>query len=593
MVTVSGRHRMRSNLRGAGAVAAATALVVVVAGSWFGYQQLAGPNCSGRIELSVAATPEIAPAVRAAADQWVADGAAVGETCIAVNVAAAEPVDVAAAVASKHGATLAGVGQASGTAVTPDVWVPDSSTWLLRLKSGGATAVAPANGASIARSPVVVALPEPVASRVGWPEKKLHWTDLLNEVTKSTPLRAGIVEPTQDAAGLSGLLSLTAAASATGAAGSPQAQEAMVGALRALATNRSSLRQDLLARFPRSSDPTAIANGLGAAALSEEDVIAYNNTKPPIPLAALYLEPAPIPLDYPFAVLPGIEPTKASAARVLFDVLRTPSFKNRLATQALRAPDGNWGDGFKAPQGAPSPANGGASAVPPSGQGGAADLDPIAIQKATTTWSVATQSGRMLCVIDVSGSMKKPVATANGASREQVTVAAASQGLGLFDDSWSIGLWTFSTNLSGSQDYRQLIEIKPLSSNRGPIQQRLASIRPSDGDTGLYDTMLAAYKKVQQDWEPGKVNSIVLFTDGKNDDANGLTQKALLDQLKKLRDEEQPVQVIIIGIGTEVSRAELKSITDVTGGGSFVTTDPSKIGEIFLQAIALRPPAPR
>ncbi|MFI2646165.1 MULTISPECIES: VWA domain-containing protein [Micromonospora] len=584
---------MRSKLHGAGAVAAATALAVVVAGSWFGYRQLAGPSCSGRIELSLAAAPEIAPAVRGAADQWVADGAAVGDTCIAVNVSAAEPVDVAAAVASKHGATLAGVGQASGTAVTPDVWVPDSSTWLVRLKSGGATAFAPANGASIARSPVVVALPEPVASRIGWPDKEIRWTDLLGQVTSSKPLRAGIVEPTQDAAGLSGLLSLTAAASATGAAGSPKAQEAMVGALRALATNRSSLRQDLLARFPRSTDPTAIANGLGAAALSEEDVIAYNNTKPPIPLAALYMKPDPIALDYPFAVLPGIEPTKASAARVLFEVLRTSSFKNRLAAQALRAPDGNWGDGFKAPQGAPSPANGGASAVPPSGQGGATDLDPKAIQTATTTWSVATQSGRMLCVVDVSGSMKKPVATANGASREQVTVAAASQGLGLFDDSWSIGLWTFSTNLNGAQDYREVIGIKPLSSNRGALQQGLASIRPSDGDTGLYDTMLAAYRKVQQDWEPGKVNSIVLFTDGKNDDANGITQKALLDQLKKLRDEEQPVQVIIIGIGTEVSRAELKSITDVTGGGSFVTTDPSKIGEIFLQAIALRPPAPR
>lgn len=593
MVTVSGRHRMRSRLHGAVAVAAATALAVVVTGSWFGYRQLAGPSCSGRIELSLAAAPEIAPAVRAAADQWVSDGAAVGDTCIAVNVSSSEPVDVAAAVASKHGATLAGVGQANGTVNTPDVWVPDSSTWLLRLKSGGATAFAPANGASIARSPVVVALPEPVASRIGWPDKKLTWTDLLGQVTSSKPLRAGIVEPTQDAAGLSGLLSLTAAASATGAAGSPKAQEAMVGALRALATNRSSLRQDLLARFPRSSDPTAIANGLGAAALSEEDVIAYNNTKPPIPLAALYLEPAPMPLDYPFAVLPGIEPTKASAARVLFEVLRTSSFKNRLAAQALRAPDGNWGDGFKAPQGAPSPANGGASAVPPSGQGGAADLDPKAIQTATTTWSVATQSGRMLCVVDVSGSMKKPVASAGGASREQVTVAAASRGLSLFDDSWSIGLWTFSTNLSGSQDYREVIGIKPLSSNRGALQQGLASIRPSDGDTGLYDTMLAAYKKVQEDWEPGKVNSIVLFTDGKNDDANGITQKALLDQLKKLQDEEQPVQVIIIGIGTEVSRAELKSITDVTGGGSFVTTDPSKIGEIFLQAIALRPPAPR
>jgi hypothetical protein len=591
MVTVSGRHRMRSSLRGAGAAAAATVLVVV-AGSWFGYQQLAGPSCSGRIQLSVAAAPEIAPAVKAAADQWAADGAAVGGTCIGVNVSSSESVDVAAAVASKHGATLAGVGQASGTAVTPDVWVPDSSTWLLRLKNGGATAFAPANGASIARSPVVVAMPEPVASRVGWPEKKLSWTDLLTAVTAGkSPLHAGIVEPTQDAAGLSGLLSLTAAASSTGS--SPvAAQEAMVGALRALATNRSSIRQDLLARFPRSSDPTAIANGLGAAALSEEDVIAYNQTKPPIQLAALYLDPPPMPLDYPFAVLPGIEPAKASAAKVLFEVLTTPGFRNRLAAQALRSPDGNWGAGFKAPQGAPSPAGGGAT-VPPTGQGAAGDLDPAAIAKATTTWSVATQSGRMLAVVDVSGSMKAKVATANGATREQVTVAAASQGLNLFDDSWAIGLWTFSTELVGSQDWRAVVPIKPLSSNRGALAQGLAGIKPSDGDTGLYDTVLAAYKEVQKEWEPGKVNSVVLFTDGKNDDKSGLSQAALLNQLKKIRDPEQPVQVIIIGIGADVSRAELKSITDVTGGAPFVTADPTKIGEIFLQAIALRPPAPR
>ncbi|WP_406041517.1 substrate-binding and VWA domain-containing protein [Micromonospora sp. NBC_00898] len=583
---------MRSSLRGAGAAAAATVLVVV-AGSWFGYQQLAGPSCSGRIQLSVAATPEIEPAVKAAADKWVADGAAVGGTCIAVNVTSSESVDVAAAVASKHGATLAGVGQASGTAVTPDVWVPDSSTWLLRLKNGGATAFAPGNGASIARSPVVVAMPEPVATRVGWPDKKLSWTELLKAVTTGkSPLNAGIVEPTQDAAGLSGLLSLTAAASSTGSPGSRDAQEAMVGALRALATNRSSIRQDLLARFPRSKDPTAIANGLGAAALSEEDVMAYNQTKPPIPLAALYLDPSPMPLDYPFAVLPGIEPAKESAAKVLFEVLTTPGFRNRLAAQSLRSPDGNWGEGFKAPQGAPSPAGGGAT-VAPTGQGAAAGLDPVAIARATTTWSAATQSGRMLCIIDVSGSMKDPVATANGASRQQVTVAAATQGLGLFDDSWSIGLWIFSTNLNGSLPWRQIIPIKPLSSNRGGLQQGLASIKPSKGDTGLYDTMLAAYKEVQRDWQPGKVNSIVLFTDGKNDNASGITRAELLGQLKKLKDPEQPVQVIIIGIGSDVSLAELKSITDVTGGAPFVTADPTKIGEIFLQAIALRPPAPR
>ncbi|MEE3918331.1 substrate-binding domain-containing protein [Micromonospora sp. BRA006-A] len=179
--------------------------------------------------------------MRAAADQWVSDGAAVGGTCIAVNVSSSESVEVAAAVASKHGATLAGVGQASGTAVTPDVWVPDSSTWLVRLKSGGASAFAPTNGASIARSPVGG------AARAGGPPHRVAGQEAplvrpAHPGHRQQPLRAGIVEPTQDAAGLSGLLSLTAAASSTGESGSPKAQEAMVGALRALATNRSSLR---------------------------------------------------------------------------------------------------------------------------------------------------------------------------------------------------------------------------------------------------------------------------------------------------------------------------------------------------------------
>ncbi|MET8309597.1 substrate-binding domain-containing protein [Micromonospora sp. NPDC005173] len=582
----AGRHRMRSKLHLAAAAATATVLVVTT-GVWFGYRELIQPNCSGEIRLSVAVAAELAPAVDAAASQWVKDGAAVGGTCIRVDVSASDPVDVAAVVAAKHGVILAGVGQASGTAVTPDVWVPDSSTWLLRLKKD-ATAFAPTNGASIARSPIVVAMPEPVATRLGWPNKKFTWTDLLKQVNSSKPLRTGIVEPTRDAAGLSGLLSLTTAASAAGG----DAQRNTVGALRALATGRSSLRNDLLARFPTSKDATSIASGLGAAALSEEDVIAYNSKEPPVKLAALYMEPAPMPLDYPYAVLPGLEPSKASAARVLFELLTTPTFRNRLAAQSLRAPDGNWGSGFKAPQGAPSPA-GGASTAPATGGTAAGGLDPAAIQRVVTTWSVATQSGRMLCVIDVSGSMKDEVPSANKRSREEVTVDAARRGLGLFDDSWSIGLWTFSTKLVGNRDYRELVGIGPLSGQRAQLEAALGNIKPSDGDTGLYDTMLAAYKTVQADWQPGRVNSVVLFTDGKNEDDNGISQAELLAQLKRLADPERPVQVVMIGIGEGVSKTELESITKVTGGGSFVTKDPTEIGSIFLNAIALRPPAPR
>ncbi|MEV4714416.1 substrate-binding domain-containing protein [Micromonospora sp. NPDC049374] len=581
----AGRHRMRSSIHGA-AAAAAVGVLVVTAGGWVGYRQLAGQDCSGKIELSVAVASELAPAVDEAATEWEEKGAAVDGTCIDVTVAASDPVEVAAVVSAKHGAILAGVGQASGTAVSPDVWIPDSSTWLLRLKTGGAAAFEPGNGSSIASSPVVVAMPEPIATRLGWPQQELGWTDLLTRLNSDRPLKTGIVEPTRDAAGLSGLLSMMTAAASTGG---ETAEQERVGALRALASGASALRQDLLAKFPTATDATTLASALGAAALSEEDVIQYNARKPPVPLAALYLKPAPLPLDYPYAVLPGIEPAKASAAGVLFEALTTASFKDKLAAQSLRAPDGNWGAGFNAPQGAPSPAGGDASVAPPA-QGGVAagGLAPDAVERAVSSWSIATLSGRMLCVIDVSGSMKAEVPTANGATRQQVTTEAARRGLNLFDDSWSIGLWVFSTNLVGSRDYRELVPIAPLSRQRSELERGLDRVVSSSGDTGLYDTLLAAYKDVQANWEPGKVNSIVLFTDGKNEDANGISQKALLAELKRIKDPEQPIQVIIIGIGTEVSKSELDTIAKSAGGGAFVATDPTKIGDIFLRAIALR-----
>lgn len=579
---------MRRRFRGAGAIATALALVVVGAGGWYGYQRLAESRCSGQITLNLAAAPEIAPAVDRAAGEWAADGGAVDGICVGIQVVSADAVDVAATVAARHGVNLSGVGEASGNAVVPDVWLPDSSMWLLRIRTA-ASGFAPGNGASVARSPVVVAMPEPIAAAAGWPEKKIGWPQLLQQMMSGTQLRTGIVEPTRDAAGLSGLLALGAAA---GGAGS-EAQQTTTKTIRALATGRSALRQDLLARFPRSADPASIATALGAAALSEEDVIQYNATKPPIPLAALYLNPPPISLDYPYAVMPGIDPTKAAAASRFFDVLSSPGFRDNLGGQGLRAPDGTWGAGFTAPAGAPSPAGSPPPTATPSGGGKAAGgLDPATVDRALSTWTAVTLTGRMLAVIDVSGSMGAPVPTAGNATRMQVTLAAAEKGLSLFDDSWALGLWTFSTELDGPRDYRQLVPIGPLSSQRSRLAAQLGAIRPKPGGkTGLYDTLLAAYRRVLDDWEPGRVNSVVLLTDGENEDPGGLSQQALIANLKQILDPRRPIQVVVVGIGTEVNQAELEPITKVTGGGVFVTEDPAGIGDIFLKAIALRPGA--
>jgi Ca-activated chloride channel family protein len=562
------------------------AVIVVLAGSWYGYRQLSDKGCSGQVKLSVAAATEIAPAVEQVAQQWITDGANVNGTCVAVNVYGINPATMASAVAREHKVTLTGLGPAPASVAVPDVWIPDSSTWLLRLKSE-ATGFVPTDGTPIAESPVVLAMPQPLAQRAfGWPDKKIGWKQLLDTMTKSQVVRTGIVDPNRDAAGLAGLLALSSVAGTD-----LKGQQKAVGALRALAAGSSSIREDLLQKFPRAADVNDIASSLGAAPLSEEDVIAFNAEKPPVELAALYLEPTPPALDYPYAVMPEVDLKKSAAATALRQQLQKPAFKSALAAAGLRGPDGTAASGFASPIGAP-----GASApatTPPSGANGgtaAAGLDASAISQTLGRWAAITVPGRVLAVFDVSGSMLTKVPTAGGLTRAQVTQQASAKGLALFDDQWAVGMWVFSTNMDGKKPWKQIAPIAPLSAARSRLQQATGAITPKvNGDTGLYDTALAAYKEVQDGWQAGRVNSVILFTDGKNENKAGITRDQLVTQLKKLKDPKRPVRMVIIGIGNEVDRKELETITSATdAGGVFIAPDPAKIGDIFLEAIASR-----
>jgi Ca-activated chloride channel family protein len=585
MERVSGRHRRNFNFRGAGVIGAAMAIVVVIAGSWLGYQQLSNNKCDGQIPLTVAAATEIAPAIEQVAQKWMTNGANVNGTCVRINVNAVNPATMAAAVAREHSVTLTGLGSAPASITVPDVWVPDSRTWLLRLKAEAA-GFTPSDGSPIAQSPIVVAMPTPVAQNFGWPDKELGWKDLLSQVTKSSNVRTGTVDPTRDAAGLAGLLALASAAPV-----GPAGQAAKVGALRALAAGSSALRDDLMQKFPRSADQAGIDGGLSLAPLSEEDVIAFNSERPPVQLAALYLSPAPPGLDYPYSIMPEVDLQKSAAAAGLRKQLDTAAFKDALATAGLRGPDGSTGSGFAKPVSAPSvaPAVTGAAGQSEGGAA-AAGVDAGVINQALGSWAAITLSARVLAVFDVSGSMGKKVPTAGNLTRAEVTARAARTGLTLFDDKWSVGVWVFSTDLVGKRPWKELVPISPLSAARTEINETTNHFQPvPDGGTGLYDTVLAAYKEVQNGWVGGKVNSILLFTDGKNENKDGIDLPTLITDLKKATDPKRPVRLVIVGIGDEVDKNELQKIVAVTpAGGVFLARDPAKIGDIFLQAMASR-----
>lgn len=547
MGCVTGRHRHPLHRRTVTAAAAALAVVVVAGGLRFGLPLLTGASCTP-VKITVAVAKDLAPVVQAAA---------AGDSCLDVTVQAAEPSDVAAAISRQQKASLSGLDATSGTTAVPDAWIPDSSTWLTRLR-GAVPGFTVADQGSVAVSPVVLAMPEPDAQHLGWPARKLGYNDLVHALTTSTTLRAGVAEPARDAVGLSGLLALDKAAGSE-----------LPGVLHALAAGRSALRENLLQQFPQTKDASTVAADLGLAPLSEHDVVAYNAATPAVPLAAIYPAPAPAALDYPFIVLPGAGPAQESAAHTFFQTLRGTASLERLGRAGFRGPDGRSPVTLTAPSGAPA-----AVTAPPPGKQG---TDDTAINRALAGWSGVVAPARLLAVVDASRSMA-------AAGRMTATLAAARGGLTLFSDDWQVGLWEFD-----GDTHRELVPIGPLIDDRRAVNSSLTGIIPHGADSGLYSTILEAYRTVQKGWQAGRVNSVLVMTDGVTGPASGdLPLATLLTRLKAAQDPGRPVQVVIVGVGASVSRAPLDQITSTVGGGVFVATDPADVTDVFAQAIALR-----
>jgi secreted protein with Ig-like and vWFA domain len=110
----------------------------------------------------------------------------------------------------------------------------------------------------------------------------------------------------------------------------------------------------------------------------------------------------------------------------------------------------------------------------------------------------------------------------------------------------------------------------------------------TDGGTGLYDTTLAAVRTVQDEYDARAINSVILLTDGENDDPGSLTLGELVSTIERERDPARPIQVIAIGMGPDADANALKRIAGATGGESYVARDPDDIAEVFIDAMLRR-----
>ncbi|HEY0639033.1 MAG TPA: substrate-binding domain-containing protein [Pseudonocardiaceae bacterium] len=542
-------------------------LLVLVVVAWFSFQYLSDTlgriGCVNPATIDVAAEPAVAPALADLAAEVEERRQDTPEDCYRLQVVSQDSNTVADRLSGATGG------------VQPDVWVPESTFWLRRARSGGAIDV-PEAGATLATSPVVLAVADPAARRLGWPDRTLTWVDVIGATPTAEALRVGLPDPARNPVGLSTLVGVRALTA--GPAGTPpnQVAAAQVAALRRLSPNVTTNAADLFEQLAPAYDPGAIATAVTAFPTSEQAVLRHNNTNPEQRLVPVYGDGTVPALDFPYVVLPTATPAERTVAERFLETLLDRPAQAALQARGLRSPQGEAGADF------PVTDTGNPGEVPPTPM-----PDPDTSNDVLRVWSAVNRSARMLTVVDISGSMNAQV-PGTGLTRARITAEAAKQGLGLFKDTTDMGLWVFSNNLDGDQDYRELAPIGPMATERAKLIA-LADTVPglvAGGKTNLYDTLLAAYRTVAQGWDPARLNLVLILTDGRDDDVSAVTRPQLIEQLTALQDPKKPLRVIFVGLGPDVDAGELNEIAEVTGGKAFTAPNPAGIRDVFAAALA-------
>jgi hypothetical protein len=209
------------------------------------------------------------------------------------------------------------------------------------------------------------------------------------------------------------------------------------------------------------------------------------------------------------------------------------------------------------------------------------------------TWGAISLDSRMLAVLDVSGSMIEKMS--NGQTRIDAATQAALTALSLMPDTSHIGLWAFSTKKNPPNDWIQLVPIGALGEPLGGLPRRTQLINGANklpsivgGGTALNATALAAWRSIQQTYDPTKINSVTLITDGRNDDISSIDLAELIATFKKEADPARPVPMIMVGIGNEADMDALRQISAATGGKAYQALQPDDIRGVLLDAISQR-----
>ncbi|MFD1813585.1 substrate-binding domain-containing protein [Rhodococcus gannanensis] len=489
----------------------------------------------GEAQLDVAVDPEFADLVGTVAEKYNESGPVVRDHCILVSVNPAPSDGVSAALATPGEAEWTGPGN------PPALWIPQSAM------STGPLAANPGvvDGAPkpIAYSPVLLAVPD--ALRDGMKRAGIGWQDLprLQSDPESLP-ELGLpgwgslkllVPPFWDSATLTGQ---AVAAAVTGTAPLTAEAAASADARSALATLAAGSRIGELSGTPGESvRDLAMQSDHAAAPFHAVPVTATQLADYDSSSVSGYSPAGATPVaDHPAVILaaPWVDETRSRAAAQFSEYLRAPEQADIFTAAGL-------------------------TTTPPEGSLAPADATTAAAVLAPLTESFTPRSATVL--LDVSASMSRSDGSGTLLSNVSDTMTTV---LDTLPDDTEVGLWLYSNGLDGSRPYRVAVATAPLGQTRDGIGNTLESTTPATA-TSTYRSVLAAYESAKSGHSNGSTNSVLLITDGPNDDTS-MSSAQFLAAVTSATDPDHHVQVDVIMIGENSDRATLHQLSAITGG---------------------------
>jgi len=426
----------------------------------------------------------------------------------------------------------------------PDIWSPASTAWV-KLLAAQAPAVAarilPASSDKLFQSPLVIGMPEPMATALGYPTTSIGWARILQLAQDPRgwaaygrpewgTFKLGKTNPTISTSGLHALIGAYYAAPGgsdlTVDTVASDAVKAFVREIEASVVHYGGTATDFLQHLRYADDQGGDAplRYISAIAVEEQELADYDvglvagiqHSPPRVKLVAIYPSGGTPVADHPYVVLGWSTEAQKSVARDFEDFIRRQ--KGTIESRHFR-----FGEDATPALAAlvyPAAHLPGLTAIePPSG--------PV-LEAMIEGWKGVRKAARVLILID----------TAVGAGALAAATSALAEAASGFEPQDKVGIWTFPA--SGGQPGSHSV-LRDVMENAGSIGSTLDKVQPVKGPSDLAGALDDAVNQMAATYDPNAIDAVVVL------ELSPGTQTASEETLHFLAVEAPLVRVFTIG----------------------------------------------